>query len=155
MRPTARLRAVGARVCAAVGTAREHVRTSRLRERGQRSLLDALAPEWTEHRPDAYVVGARGRETWTRTLAVRDWPHRVTAGWLAPLLFDLGGDVALAMHVDRLPTGRAAGRLKAQRVVQASVAQARLERGAIADPAEQLDLTSPEVAAVIAQSSPA
>ena len=68
----------------------------------------------------------------------------MTAGWLAPLLFDLGGDVTLVQHVDPIPTAKAVTRLRAQRVVQTSVAQARLERGAISDPAEQLDLASAE-----------
>ncbi len=113
-------------------------------ERGQRTALDHLAPEWTEHTPTAYGYGKDGLEAWARTLAVRDWPPRVTAGWLAPLLFDLGGDVTLTQHVGPVPTAEAVTRLRAQRVVQASVAQARLERGAISDPAEQLDLASAE-----------
>ena len=113
-------------------------------ERGQRTALDHLAPEWTEHTPTAYGYGKDGLEAWARTLAVRDWPPRVTAGWLAPLLFDLGGDVTVTQHVGPVPTAEAVTRLRAQRVVQASVAQARLERGAISDPAEQLDLASAE-----------
>ena len=65
--------------------------------------------------------------------------HR--AGWLAPLLFDLGGDVQLVQHVDRIPTATAVNRLKGQRVVPAS----RRPRpgssgGRSEDPAEQLDL---------------
>ena len=50
----------------------------------------------------------------------------------------------LVQHVDRIPTATAVKRLRAQRMVQTSVAQARLERGAISDPAEQLDLASAE-----------
>jgi hypothetical protein len=131
-----------ARLTTAVRTAQERVTIARRWERGQRTLLDALAPEWTEHTPAAYGYGRDGHECWARTLAVRDWPPRVTAGWLAPLLFGLGGDVQVVQHVDPIPTGDAVKRLRAQRVVQQSVAQARLERGAISDPAEQLDLAS-------------
>jgi hypothetical protein len=138
------LRRVRERAVTAVTAARESVRTARLWEQGQRTVLDALAPEWTEHAPTAYGYGQDGGEVWSRTLAVRDWPPKVTPGWLAPLLFEAGGDVQLVQHVDRIPTGEAVKRLKGQRVVQASVAQARVERGAISDPAEQLDLASAE-----------
>ena len=123
---------------------RTKVRLARYAERGQRTLLDSVAPEWTEHTPTEYGYGNCGWETWTRTLAVRDWPPKVTAGWLAPVLFELGGDVTLTQHIDQIPTKEAIRRLRAQRTLQTSVAQARLERGAISDPAEQLDLASAE-----------
>jgi hypothetical protein len=129
---------------ALVTGARENIATARRWEQGRRSLLDAIAPESVEHTATEYVVHSRGQETWTRTLAVMDWPPKVVAGWLAPLAFDLGGDVSLVQHVDRIPTNKAIARLKAQRVLQTSVAQARAERGAISDPAEELDLASAE-----------
>jgi hypothetical protein len=132
------------RVTTHLATARAAIAAARRWEQGQRSALDALAPDWTEHTPTAYGYGAGGSETWSRTLAVRDWPPKATAGWLAPLLFDLGGDVQLVQHVDRIPTEQAVKRLRAQRTLQTSVAHARLERGAISDPAEQLDLASAE-----------
>jgi type IV secretory pathway VirB4 component len=127
-----------------IDAARERIRLAGLWEAGQRSFLDRLAPEWTEHTPDAYGFGRGGRECWTRTLAVRDWPPKVVAGWLAPLLFDLGGDVRLVQHVEAIATPEAIRRLRTQRTLQTSVAQARLERGAISDPAEALDLASAE-----------
>jgi hypothetical protein len=135
---------LSARLNSAAHATRERVRLARLWEQGQRTVLDALAPEWTEHTPDAYGYGADGADVWTRTLAIKDWPPKVTAGWLAPLLFDLGGDVQLVQHVDQIPTDTAIKRLRAQRTLQTSVAHARLERGAISDPAEQLDLASAE-----------
>jgi hypothetical protein len=135
---------LSARLTDAPRAAQEGARLARLWEVGQRSVLDALAPEWTEHTPDAYGYGAGGATCWTRTLAVQDWPPKVTAGWLAPLLFDLSGDVQLVQHVEPIPTATAIKRLRAQRTLQTSVAQARLERGAISDPAEQLDLASAE-----------
>jgi hypothetical protein len=131
-------------VDAHLSAARATLTAARRWEQGQRTALDALAPEWTEHTPTAYGYGRDGLEAWSRTLAVRDWPPRVTAGWLAPLLFDLGGDVQLVQHVEPIPTATAVKRLRAQRTLQTSVAQARLERGAISDPAEQLDLASAE-----------
>ena len=144
-RPASRVGvALRERVDAHLSEARATLTAARRWEQGQRTVLDALAPEWTEHTPTAYGYGRDGLEAWSRTLAVRDWPPRVTAGWLAPLLFDLGGDVQLVQHVDRIPTAQAVKRLRAQRTLQTSVAQARLERGAISDPAEQLDLASAE-----------
>ena len=142
MKTPAPLQRVAARLHAAAHDAQERVRLARLWEHGQRTLLDALAPEWTEHTPTEYGYGADGAELWTRTLAIKDWPAKVTAGWLAPVLFDLGGDVQLVQHVEPIPTGTAVKRLRAQRTVQTSVAQSRAERGAISDPAEQLDLAS-------------
>jgi hypothetical protein len=144
VRTPAALRRVADSLGATVRTGEERIRLARLWEHGQRTTLDALAPEWAEHTPTAYAYGRDGRETWTRTLAVRDWPPKVTAGWLAPLLFDLGGDVQVAQHVDPIPAATAIRRLRAQRTLQTSVSLARLERGAIGDPAEQLDLASAE-----------
>lgn len=140
-------RRVRERLGALATTARENVLAARRLERGRRDVLDAIAPDWTEHTPDAYGYGAGGGAVWTRTLAVRDWPPKVSAGWLAPLLFDLGGDVQLVQHVDPIPTKAAVKRLRAQRTLQTSVAQARAERGAISDPAEDLDLGSAEAIA--------
>jgi hypothetical protein len=64
---------------ATIARARAAVLAARAWERGQRSLLDAVAPDWLEHTPDAYVIGARGEESWTRTLVARDWPPQVDA----------------------------------------------------------------------------
>lgn len=131
----------------AYGTARDRIREARTAEAAARTLLDDLAPDFVEHLPDAYVIGANGQETWTRTLVVRRWPAKAKPGTWARVLFDLGGDeggvdVTVAQHSHRLTTKEAKRRLSTQRVVQASVQQARAERGALADFDEAADLQS-------------
>jgi len=129
-----------------LAAARAAIQNARQAEAEQRAALDAIAPDWTAHTPDTYTIGANGQTWQTRTLVVRDWMPRVSPSWLAPLLFDLGpdADVTVALHSERYPVDVAARRLRTQRTLQASVAQARIERGAISDPAEQLDLSSAE-----------
>lgn len=132
------------RIRAAVDQFRAAVRDARQSEAQLRSVLDAVAPDWVEVTPDTYVVGnsTTGDEWHTATLVARDWPASVAAGWLAPALFGCGGDVSVALHTTRLSKSAARRLLKTQRVLQTSVAQARAERGAIADPAEEMDLQS-------------
>ncbi len=133
------------RLRAALDDIRARVRAARLAESGVRSVLDAIAPDWTDAtHPDRYIVGntTTGEEWHTSTLILRDWPAHVAAGWLAPTLYGTEGDVSVAIHTTRLSKRAARRLLKTQRVLQTSVAQARAARGAIADPAEEMDLTS-------------
>lgn len=115
---------------------------ARQEEASARTLLDELAPEWVENLPDAYAVGNDGAEWHTRSYVVREHPATVAAGALSRVLFDLGGDVdvAVAYHTHRLGKPEALRRLRTQRTVQTSVVQARAQRGALSDPAEQQGL---------------
>ncbi len=133
------------RLRAALDDLRARIRAARLAEAGTRSVLDMVAPDWTDAtHPDRYIVGntTTGDEWHTATLILRDWPAHVAAGWLAPTLYGTEGDVSLALHTTRFSKRDARRLLKTQRVLQTSVAQARAARGAIADPAEEMDLTS-------------
>jgi hypothetical protein len=127
-----------------IATLRETLRAAALVESGERTLLDALAPDWTEQTKDTYTVAADGHEHHCRTLLIRDWPPRVNAGWLAPLLFDLAGDVSIGLHTERLAKGAAAKRARNARVVQTTDALARAEAGKLSDPATQLNVASAE-----------
>lgn len=129
---------------------REDLRAKKRLKIGQRSLLDWLAPEWTRTTPTAFVYGNDGREVWTRTLALKDWPTKVESGWLAGLLFPFG-DVTIAQHVEPIPKKTAMSRLRAQRTFRTSMAQDRADRGALSDPETDLDNLSAEELAVLVE----
>jgi hypothetical protein len=99
-------------------------------------VLDELAPDAVGHRRDAYVLSANGQDCWTRTLLL-DWPPEVPASgdWLTGLRAE--GDVVLSLHVDPVDPGKAAGRLKGQRLWQTSEAQARALQERLDDPDTQ------------------
>jgi hypothetical protein len=126
-------------------------RARRFLKAGQRSVQDAIAPEWTQNTPTEFGYGNHGYECWTRTLAVRDLPAKLAPGWLSPYLFGFG-DVQVVQHVDPIPKKVALKRLRAQRTVRTSTAQDRQDRGAITDPAELADLGSAEEMAVAVES---
>jgi hypothetical protein len=107
---------------------------------GGRGVLDAVAPDWTEHAPDAFAVGAGALTEVTRTL-VLDWPEEVPpdGGWLTPLRAQ--GDVTVSLHVAPIPPGRATGKLKGQRLWQTSAAQARAAAERLADPDTEQAIT--------------
>lgn len=114
----------------------EDAADARLAEELQRGFLDGITYDlWVDAKrdPDTYVVGADGREGHCRTIVVRDRPRSVPAGWVGDLLFGLGGDVQVAVHVEPIAKERAIRLLEVQRVVQHSLAQDRAQAQQLAD----------------------
>lgn len=87
--------------------------------------------------PDAVEVGAnrvKAQNTWCQTLAIKDYPREVRAGWLQPLLtFSREADVAL--HIEPLPAKAAADRLRRQRARLESTRRLDEKRSRLTDPA--------------------
>ena len=129
--------------------ARARVRTAwqgaLVTERDVRTVLDGVAPEWAQHDPDAYTVGANGTAWHCRTLALAAWPQRVSAAWLADVLFDPeGGDVQLALHAERLPPRKARRVAGAHRTAHVTDAQERAAGGFLPDADTELTIASAE-----------
>jgi hypothetical protein len=127
-------------------------RDALVREREARTPLDAVAPEWAEHAPETYALGANGRAWHCRTLALAAWPARVSPAWLAAVLFDpAGGDVQVALHAERLPPKAARRAANALRTAHVTDAQERAAGGFLPDADTQLTIASAEeVAANVA-----
>jgi hypothetical protein len=116
-----------------------------VKERDARTVLDEVAPEWAEHDPDAYTLGADGHTWCCRTLALAAWPPRVAAAWLADVLYDpQGGDVQLALHAERLPPKTARRAAGAARTAHVTDAQERAAGGFLSDADTELTIASAE-----------
>ena len=91
--------------------------------------------------PHAVEVGPRRLRVgdgWCATLAVVGYPAQVGPGWLDPLLA-YPGRVQVAVHVEPMPAVVAADRLRRQTARLEAERRARSDRGALADPAVDVE----------------
>jgi type IV secretory pathway VirB4 component len=93
-------------------------------------MANVLGPDSIEVHPDALRIG----NGWVRTFAITGYPREVRAGWLEPLLTQVGrADVTL--HVEPVPALVAADQLRRQRARLESTRRIDAARGRLADPA--------------------
>jgi hypothetical protein len=127
--PTLPLPAARRRLRPSLAPLLERLRRARL-EASARAEAEALRRDVLDHAcrdlsvrvtPDALELDYDGRRVYARTLVVRDRPPAVPDGWLAPILFDLGGDVQVAVRADPIPKARALTMLNAQRATQTTI----------------------------------
>jgi type IV secretory pathway VirB4 component len=91
--------------------------------------LDGVGPGSVEVAPRFLRLG----DGYAATLAVTAYPDEVSAGWLEPLLAH-PGQIDVAVHVEPVPAGVAADRLRRQRARLESSRRADAGKGRLDDP---------------------